>query len=273
MPETISVITNTKNEENALPKFFEYYAWANEILVMDSFSTDATIDICKKFGHNFYQAELTGNTNVRHNLALTLFKSDWAIFIDPDEFVSDELKQQILGALLALNNKYVAYQFPRINFFMDRPLRYGGWSGDTLRIFRKNKVEFKGDAYHDHPMIKGEIGRFSGVMYHYPSPNIHWIVQKFNYISEFDSKVYYNKFTELPEKKLKRLILTKPLKNFWKCYIKKQGYRDGLHGFIYAMLIWAFDVIRICKYAEKYIIKNPDILPAEKLPDPWECRK
>ncbi|PIQ85167.1 MAG: hypothetical protein COV73_06045 [Candidatus Omnitrophica bacterium CG11_big_fil_rev_8_21_14_0_20_43_6] len=273
MPETISIITNTKNESQALPKFFERHTWVDEILVMDSFSTDATIEICKKYGHNFHQAELAGNSNIRNNLALTLFKSDWVFFIDPDEFVSDELKQQIQSFLLAADNKYAAYEFPRINFFMDRPLRHGGWSGNTVRIFRKNRVEFKGDAYHDHPIVKGQIGRLSGVIYHYPNPNIYWIIQKFNYISEFDAKEYYNKFGVLSKRKYKWLLLTKPLKNFWKGYIKKKGYLDGWHGFIYAALIWAFDVIRICKYAEKYITKNPNILTPDKLADPWESRK
>ena len=92
-------------------------------------------------------------------------------------------------------------------------------------------------------------------------------------MSEFDSKEYFNKFGVLSEKKFKWLLLTRPLKIFWKCYFKKKGYKDGFYGFIYAALIWACDVIRICKYAERYIIKNPNILPIDKLPDPWECRK
>jgi len=273
VPQTISIITNTKNEAAALPKFFQAHAWADEILVMDSFSTDATIEVCKQYGHKFHQAELTGNTNVRHNLALTLFKSDWAFFVDPDEFVSEELKRQIQEFLADPSDKYAAYEFPRVNYFMDRPLLHGGWSGDTLRIFRKNKARFKGDAYHDHAWVDGKIGRLSGCIWHYPNPNIYWITEKFNYISEFDVKEYYKKFGTLTAKKFKWLVLTKPLKNFWKGYIKKKGYRDGLHGFIYASLIWAFDVIRICKYGEKYIAKNPNLCGEEKLADPWACRK
>ena len=273
MPEKICLIVGTKNEAPALPRFFEHHSWADEILVMDSFSTDGTIELCKKYGHGFCQAELAGNANIRHNLALTLFKSDWAFFLDPDEFVSDELKRQILEFLVSPKNEYAAYEFRRINYFMGRPLYHGGWSGNTLRIFRKNSVVFKGDAYHDHPTVTGKTGFLSGVIYHYACPNIYWVLQKFNYISEFDVKDYYNKFGVLPEKKFKRLLFTRPLKNFWKGYVKKRGYRDGLYGFIYAAMIWAFDVIRICKYGEKYIIKNPDILAPGKLSDPWECRK
>ena len=97
-------------------------------------------------------------------------------------------------------------------------------------------------------------------------------------LKEFINKIkilneYYNKFGELSPGKFKWLLLTKPFKNFWKGYIKKKGYKDGLYGFIYASLIWAFDVIRICKYGERYVIKNPNRLAPEKLADPWEFRK
>ncbi|MFA5351611.1 MAG: hypothetical protein WC357_09860, partial [Candidatus Omnitrophota bacterium] len=138
---------------------------------------------------------------------------------------------------------------------------------------RKGFIEFKGDAYHEKPFVNGQIGRLKGSVHHYPSPNIYWMLQKLNYISEFDLNEYYNKFGVLTERKFKWLLLTKPFKNFWKGYIKKKGYKDGLHGFIYAALIWAEDVIRICKYGEKFIVKNPNLLPQDKLPDPWECRK
>jgi len=84
---------------------------------------------------------------------------------------------------------------------------------------------------------------------------------------------YYQRYGILSPRKFKWLLLTKPFKNFWKCYIKKKGYKDGLNGFIYAAVIWAFDVIRICKYGERYIQKNPYVLAENMMPNPWECRK
>lgn len=273
MHEKICLIVGTKNEAGVLPKFFEYHAWVDEILVMDSFSIDDTPKICQKYGRRYFQAQLAGNANLRHNLALKQCSSKWVFLIDPDEFISEELKQEILLFLSSADNKYVAYEFPRVNYFINKPLCYGGWSGYALKIFRKDCVEFRGDSYHEKPIVKGRIGRLKGEVLHYPNPNIHWIVEKFNYISEFDLNEYSNRYGALSPRKFKWLLLTKPLKNFWKCYIKKQGYKDGLHGFIYAALIWAQDVIRICKYGERFIVKNPNLLPKDKLPDPWECRK
>jgi glycosyltransferase involved in cell wall biosynthesis len=273
MRETICLIAGSKNEALALPRFFEHHAWVDEILVMDSSSTDNTQEICHKFNRTYHRAELNGNANTRHNLALTLCKSDWICLIDPDEYISGELQQEILSFLKLKDNTYSAYEFPRINYFMDRPLYHGGRSGYSLKIFRKDCVKFIGNAYHENAFVNGKTGKLKGRVDHYPSPNIHWIIQKLNYISEFDLETYHNKFGVLTEKQFKMMVLRRPLKNFWKCYIKKKGFKDGLHGFIYAALCFAFDVIRICKYGEKYLIKNPNITSANKLPDPWECRK
>ena len=273
MRETICLVISSKNESVALPKFFEHHVWADEILVMDSFSTDATIDVCKKYGHKFYQQNLAGNANIRLNLAMSLCKTDWVFFTDPDEFISGELKEEVLSFLSSKDNRYVAYESPRINYFMDKRLEHGGWSGYSLKIFRKGFVKFEGNSYHEKPIVNGAIGKLKGGVVHYPNPNIHWFVEKFNYISEFDLSVYYERYGVLSVRRFKWLLITKPLKIFWKCYIKKEGYKDGLQGFIYAFLIWAFDTIRICKYGERFIVKNPNLSPKDKLPDPWECRK
>jgi len=271
MRETLCLIAGARNEAAALPAFFKHHAWADEILVMDSFSTDDTAAVCRAYGRKCHQAHMAGNANQRHNLALTLTDCDWIFLIDPDEFITEKLKSEILG-FLEHGSEAAAFEMPRINYFMDRPMRHGGWSGNGLKIFRRERVRFEGESYHEKPMINGKIGCLSGEILHYPNPNIHWILQKFNYISEFDLNSYYEQYGVLTEKAFRRLLWSKPLKNFWKSYIKKKGYRDGLHGLIYAAMILAFDVIRICKYGERYLIQNPQRVPPEQLPDPWEHR-
>ncbi|HRZ39772.1 MAG TPA: glycosyltransferase family 2 protein [Candidatus Omnitrophota bacterium] len=267
-----ALIGSVLNEEAALPAFLEAHAWADDIIMLDSGSTDNSAEVTRKYKRTLLHKPLEANHNKRSAWAIQQTIADWVLFIDPDEFISAELKKEILS-ILEHGSEYVAFELPRVNFFMNKPLRHGGWSGNGLKMFRRDKVRFEGDSYHERPIIDGKIGQLKGEVLHYPNPNIHWITQKFNFISEFDQKDYFDQYGELSEKKLRWLLFTKPFKNFWKSYIKKQGYKDGIHGLIYAAMIWAFDVIRICKYAERYIVKNPDILPADKLPDPWECRK
>jgi glycosyltransferase involved in cell wall biosynthesis len=273
MRKKICLIAGSMNEGNGLKNFFEQHRWVDEIIILDSGSTDDTNDICAKYNRKFLKYSANGNFNERFGWGITQTQADWVFIIDLDEIISAELKEEVEKVLESDDDVYQAYEFMRVNFFMDRPLNHGGWSNYSLKIFKRGSVSFKGNYYHERPIVDGRIGRLKGTVMHYASPNIHWVIEKFNYISEFDLKVYHERFGILSQKDFKWLLLTKPLKNFWKCYVKKQGYKDGLHGFIYAALIWAQDVIRICKYGEKFIIKNPNLLSQDKLPDPWECRK
>lgn len=273
MRKKICLIAGAMNEGAALDRFFEQHSWADEIIVLDSGSTDSAEEVCARYNRKFLRYSVNGNYNQRYAWAIKQTKADWVFFADPDEFITPELKDEIDKILDTDPDPYQAYEFIRINFFMDKPLRHGGWSLFTLKFFRRDCVSFSGNFYHERPIVNGKIGRLKGNVLHYASPNIHWILQKFNYISEFDSDSYYESYGVLSEPRFKWLMFTKPLKIFWKCYVKKQGYKDGLYGFVYAALIWAFDVIRICKYGEKYLAKNPNRLAANKLPDPWECRK
>lgn len=270
--ETIVIAGGMLNEEKALPKFLEANAWADEVFMCDAGCTDCSVKICEDFGAKIYSIEFDGHHNTRVNHLISLVESDWIFACDPDEVATEGFKNEVMQ-ILEQGTDYAAFEFNRVNFFMGKPLRHGGWSGKTLRMYRPDKVRFEGGSYHDHPVVDGKIGQLNGEVWHYPSPNIHWTLQKFNYISEFDQKDYYDKYGELSEKKFRWLLFTKPFKNFWKSYVKKKGYKDGLHGLIYAAMIWAFDVIRICKYAERYIVKNPDVHSIDELPDPWECRK
>ena len=271
--ETITIFGSCLNEEKNLPAFLESNRWADEIIILDSGSTDRSAEICAQYKNcTVYLQKLEGSFNGRSIFSISKTKTDWCFFSDPDEFITEELRQEI-QIILENDTEYAAFEFPRINFFMDKPLRHGGWSSNGLKMFRRDSVHFEGDSYHEHPIIDGKIGQLKGEVWHYQSPTIHWVLQKFNYISEFECQEYFNQQGMMSERKFKWILFSRPFKIFWKCYIKKKGYKDGLHGLIYAMMIWAFDVIRMCKYAERYIVKNPNIHSIEELPDPWKCRK
>lgn len=272
MKKKICIIAGAMNEGTTLRAFFDQHHWADEIIILDSGSTDDTEKICAQYNRKFFKYPANGNYNQRFAWSLKQTQADWVFIMDLDEFITPELKGEIDKILENDNDDYQAYETYRVNYFMDKPLRYGGWSHYVVRFYKRQAASFVGDLYHERPIINGKIGRLKGETLHYAIPNIHWILQKFNYTTEFDLEEYYKRYGVLTPGKFKWLVLTKPLKIFWKCYIKKQGYKDGLHGFINAVLFWAFDVIRMCKYGEKYIMKNPDILPADKLPDPWKCR-
>ena len=269
--ERVCLMASALNEAAALPKFFETHSWADEIIILDSGSTDNSKAVTEKYQRRLVHKPLNANHNQREQWALSQTTCDWIFLIDPDEFIMEPLKEEIC-AILENGTPYSAFTNVRVNFFMGHALRHGGWSGSGLKFYRRDSVSFEGSDFHEQPLIRGEIGTLRGEVHHYPNPNIHWILQKFNYISEFDCKSYFDQYGRLSEKKFQRLLLSKPLKNFWKSYLKKKGYKDGIHGLIYAAMILAFDIIRICKYGERYLIQNPNRISSDKLPDPWEYR-
>lgn len=271
MRKTLCLIAGTKNEAPALPKFFEHHAWVDEILVMDSFSTDETQGVCAKYGRSYFQSHMSGNANARHTLALETAKSDWVFFIDPDEFISQELKGEILN-ILEQGTDCEAFENRRVNFFMGKPLRHGGWSTNALKMFRRKNVVFEGDSYHEKPRVNGKVGLLNGEVHHFPYHNIHWMIAKHNYISEFDKNEYFKQFGVMTEKQFKWFLLKRPFKTFLKCYIKKKGYKDGIYGFVFAMITWAQDVLKICKYWETYLEKNPETPDPARIQDPWVAK-
>lgn len=270
--EKICLIVGVLNEASALPKFFKAHTWCDEIIILDSGSSDKSEKITCDYNRNFLHKPLRGSHNQRHAWAIQQTDCEWIFLIDPDEFIIDELKDEIFE-ILENGTDHAGFKNCRINFFMGEPLRHGGWSGDGLKMFRREKTIFEGDSYHESPIIDGTIGQLNGEVWHYPSPNIHWNLQKFNYISEFDLNSYYEQYGVMSHKKFCWMVFYKPFRKWWKSFVWKKGYKDGLHGMIYSAMIFAFDMIRICKYGERYLVKNSNIPSLAELPDPWECRK
>ncbi len=222
--ETVCIASGMVNEEKALPRFLKASTWANEVIMCDAGCTDRSVEICEEFGVKVFKMPFDGNHNTRCNYQLSLIDSDWIFCIDPDEVMTDELKSEISNVLMH-GSENAAFEFTRVNFFMNKPLRHGGWSGKSLRMYRKDKVSFNGDAYHDHPVIDGSIGQLKGEVWHYPSPNIHWVLQKFNYISEFDCKAYFDQYGVMSHRKFCWMIFYKPFRNGGKALFGKKAIK------------------------------------------------
>jgi glycosyltransferase involved in cell wall biosynthesis len=183
MPKTLSVALITRNEAANLPRTLGSARWANEIVVVDSGSTDATLSIARDAGARVFEESWKGFA-AQKNSAIAHCTSDWILSLDADEEVSPELAKEI-QALLAGEPAISAYRIPRLNHFLGHPLRHGGyWPDPKLRLFRRGAAKFADRPVHESMEIIGEadraVGRLKGPLIHHCYPTLSDYVEHMN---------------------------------------------------------------------------------------------
>ena len=161
MPKTLSVALITRNEAANLPRTLASVRWANEIVVVDSGSTDATLDLARDAGARVFEEPWKGFA-AQKNSAIAHATGDWILSLDADEEVSPELAQEI-RTLLAGEPGFSAYRIPRLNHFLGCPLRHGGyWPDPKLRLFRRGTAQFADRPVHESMEMIGQADRARG---------------------------------------------------------------------------------------------------------------
>lgn len=228
--QKLSVTIITLNEEKNIADCLESIKWADEIVVIDSGSTDRTVEICKQYTDKVFFNPWPG-MNEQKALAMQRAEGPWILNIDADERVSPELKDAIVEALE--NPLYDGYRFPRKNYFIGRWMRHGGWYPDhVLRLFKKEHAFYGGINPHDRVIIKtGKVSTLKAHLLHYTYSSIaQYIARQNNYSSAAA--------WELFKKNKRSHPLLIPLRTSWKfieTYIIKRGFLDGTHGMIAAI--------------------------------------
>ncbi len=246
---TISVIVITKNEEANIRRCLESVKWADEIVVVDCGSTDATLEICREYGCKTFYREWNGYANQK-NYALDQASGDWIFSLDADEEVTPELAAEIKEAVCS--DGADAYTIPRMNYFLGRWMRYGGWYPDRqLRLFRRDVGVFKVIPLHECVILKdpnARIGRFSAPLKHYTYPSVADFIKKADRYTSIEADAMI-KEGRLPKSLTFSMIMAFPSK-FVEVYFYKGGWRDGLHGFIAAIFMSARVFLRYVKLWE-----------------------
>ena len=228
MPE-ISVVILTKNEEQNLPRCLEAVRWVDEILILDSGSTDGTLEIAKKFGAKVQQLPWEGFGKQKQKGA-DLASGEWVLSIDADEVVTPELKAEIVSRLAA-NNGTAGYYLKRKSYFLDRFVRHGGWYPDwVLRLFKKGKGRFTPAPVHESVILEGPAARLEADLLHYTDPNFSHYLAKLNRYTDLSAQELF----ENGERGSLFRILANPAVKFFSQYFLKAGFLDGRAGFILA---------------------------------------
>ena len=232
----LSTIIITKNEELRIEKCLQHLSWVDEIVIVDSYSTDRTLSICKTYTDRVYQRNFDSFENQK-NYALGLSRYDWILSVDADEIVGDQLRDEILSAI---NNPGIneGFMVRRENCLFNCPVRYV-WGEDAfLRLFLKNRSKFVGSV-HEKVLLDAPIGRLRSPLFHYNSETMEEFIQKNNLYTSFEAKKKY----ESGERFSPLKALFAPFRIFVFRYFMLKGYRDGSLGLVLSSLLAVFDFL------------------------------
>ena len=224
MREKISACIIVFNEERKIRRCLQSVAWCDETVVLDSFSTDRTLEICQEFTDRIHQHEWLGYVGQR-NLVRQFAVHPWVLFLDSDEEVSPALRDEILAEFERSNGSYVGYEFPRLVYFLGKWIRHGEWYPDVkLRLFKKAHGRTEGEEPHDHVTVNGPVKRLKNPIWHYTYDDIRDQIQQLDRFSTITAQQKYVRDAAF----LWTDLLFRPGLRFLKGYFLKLGFLDGL---------------------------------------------
>ncbi len=245
----ISACILTYNEEHIIEKCLRSLDWADEIIIVDSFSSDSTFDICKKYADRLEQRQWPGFRD-QYDYATSLASHDWIIFIDADEIVPPELADEINKE--TVKNNYDGFLIYRQTYYLGRWIKHGGWNPDgKIRVYKKGKGEWEG-GLHATVKVDGKVGKLKNIIHHY---NYKDISDQIRTIDRYSANAADEMLKKGKSFGIHQLIL-RPLFRFFRDYFLKRGYKDGLPGFIIAVATGFYVFIKFAKLWELTHIEN-----------------
>jgi glycosyltransferase involved in cell wall biosynthesis len=227
----LSVIIICKNEENKIRECLESVSWADEIIALDSGSNDNTVSICQEFTDKVHITDWPGFGKQKQR-ALELATQPWVLSIDADERITQESQNEILEAINRAD-AVDGYQLPRSSNFCGRFMRHSGWYPDyVLRLFRRESAQFTDDVVHERVICAGTTANLQHPILHYTYDSLDQAVEKANLYSTLGAEKLYE---EGKQSSVSKAFL-KGLWAFLRTYLFRQGFRDGKHGFLLAVV-------------------------------------
>ncbi len=246
-PLPISAVLITLNEEQVIEPTLQALHWCDEIVVVDSGSTDNTVAICQAYGCKVIYNEFKGY-GLQKKFAVNCAAHNWVFVIDADEVVPQALHLEIEGAMQALaQTGYSGFRLPRANYFMGHVLRYGGEHNKLhLRLFDKRAGNFNEDIVHEKAEVKGSIGTLKNRLLHYSYRDITDYFNKFNKYTTAGAQ----QLNQRGKKASQAYIIIRFPFTFLQLYLFKGLFMDGFPGFIWALFSSVYPVAKYVKLYE-----------------------
>ena len=242
----ISAVIITSNEEKRLePALKSLAGVASEIIVVDSFSSDGTVKLAKKYTKQVFQRQWT-NFSDQKNFANKKASFPWILSLDADERLSPELREEILQIKNG-EPDCSAFSMPRQVFYLGKWIRHSGWYPDRkIRLFQKDKARWEGEFIHEKLVVEGKVQKLKGVIYHFTYRNISDHLARVDKFSELGAQKLY---TQKKKCRLYHLAFL-PVFRFIKSFFLKAGFLDGYAGFIISVLHGYAIFVRYAKLRE-----------------------
>ncbi len=238
----VSVVVLTRNEEENIGPCLETLRWADELLVLDSFSEDATVQIARDMGAEVHQRAFV-NYPQQRNAALQLASRDWVFFVDADERATPELAEEIRTVVDEAG--YVGWWVPRENYIFGKWIRHAGWFPDLqLRLLRRDKARYdETREVHELVELEGQAGHLQNLLIHYNYDTVREFRARQDMYTSYEARMMFDK----GERARIRNFILQPLRQFHWRYVTLQGYKDGWRGFLLSFLMAYYELVRYRK--------------------------
>ena len=225
--QKLTAIIPTKNEEHNIEAVLQSVSFADEIMVVDSFSTDRTVELAKKYTDCIKQREYRYSASQK-NWVIPQATHEWILLVDSDERVTPELQAEI-QAILKKGTKKVAFWIYRQNHFMGKPIKHSGWQTDrVVRLFKRDQCRYEDKFVHAEIITDGKVGKLKNRLLHYTYTDLKTYMAKMDQYTTWSANDKVNSV-----KKVTYFHLAiKPLYRFFSHYILRLGILDGKQGFI-----------------------------------------
>jgi glycosyltransferase involved in cell wall biosynthesis len=272
----VSILIPIRNEAANLPRCLKSVAWADEIFVVDSRSTDGSIEMARDHGAKVVQFEFNGTWPKKKNWALENlpFKHPWVFILDADEELTPDAEEEFRGIVSQAEPKIVGYWINRRFHFMGKWLKHAYYPNWNLRLFLHRLGRYEqltsvetasGDnEVHEHVVVNGPVGHLKTEMNHYAFPNIGVFVEKHNRYSNWEARVALDHYLHRSDsslqskqvgwlRKLKAVshkLPFRPTLRFLYVYLYQKGFLDGAEGYYFARLHGIYEFLCVAKTVE-----------------------
>ncbi len=246
--EAVSATIITRNEEDNIAHCLESLRWASEVVVLDHFSEDRTVEICQRYGALVFSEPWRGYGRQK-NSAIGKAKGPWILSIDADERVTRALGKEI-QTTIENRPECNGYFIARRNFFCGRAVNHGGWFPDyTLRLFRKGFGSFEERQVHEKAIVEGPLGYLSEPLEHYSYRSVGDYLKRLNLYSSLAAKDM-----QMNGKKARwEQLLFRPGYTFIKMYVLRAGFLDGMVGLFLAVSYAYYTFLKYMRLREETI--------------------